>query len=387
MGVKISFIIPTYNPSEEKDYFSECLSSIEKVFQKGDEILVIDDGSTNRSYIKNICNQYNNITIKRINKNSGISHARNIGIKICKNNYYTIVDSDDLFFDTEAFKNIRSQVNSRDKIDMYAFGAASISNGELTYNMSINNPKDTEDLLLNILFTPFADYRPKLYSAVSSWGKIYRKTFTIRNNLTYEEIPHRAEDCVFFLDYLAANPKIKVIEEYAYFYRTNEDSVTHQYNPDMYKMISNTVKSLEKRIDLNNPKECEAMLYRKVSYIATAMNNVFHINNKSNLYSKYKASRNILWSDDNLDALQSVDFSRYSFGKSGTLLKLLRHNMILIPSILMEARRRAIIAKRFTMALIRKARLAISTIKTKHVFTSYRTSKGTPQINRQLSIE
>lgn len=380
MGVNISFIIPTYNPSEEKDYLFECLNSLDYIKQKGDQILVVDDGSTNPDYIKKICSIFNGITIIHLKENTGISSARNIGIQACKNKYYAIVDSDDYIFDSEAFNRIRDQINPSDKVDMYIFGSASMKNDELVRSIGAINAEDKEDLKINVLFNPFANYQPKLYSAGNAWAKIYRKDFTINNNLTYEEIPHRAEDHVFFLDYLAANPKIRIIKEYAYLYRINEESITHRYNPDAHILISNTIKSLEKRVDLKNTKECEAMLYRKVSYIATAINNVFHIDNDSSLYNKYKTSRNILWSNDNLDALQSVDFSRYSFGKSGILLRLLRHNMILIPSILMEVRRRAIITKRFATTSARDIKSAINTIKTKRIFT-FRPNKHNPQID------
>ena len=363
--INISFIIPVYNPSETDDYFLECIKSVEAIYHKGDEIIVIDDGSNNAEYIVSACSKYDNIKIIRFEENRGVSATRNTGINTCINNYYTIIDSDDYITDAEAFEKIRNQLCTSEETDMYIFGTTLKVKDELAHNIGIKNPKDIEDLKLNLLFSPFASYGSKLQSVGSAWAKIYRKNFTIQNNLLYEEIPHRAEDHVFFLDYLAANPRIKVIEEYAYFYRTNENSVTHQYNPNMYKMISNTVKSLEKRVDLNNPKECEAMLYRKVSYIATAINNVFHIDNKSSLYSKYKASRDILWSDDNLDALQSVDFSRYSFGKSGILLRMLRHDMILIPTILIEARRKAIISKRWSRASME----AIKEISSKHKAT------------------
>lgn len=375
--INISFIIPVYNPSEADDYFSECIKSVETIYHKGDEIIVIDDGSDNSKYIANTCSEYDNIKIVRLEMNRGISATRNIGINACSKNYYTIIDSDDYFLNAKAFKRIRSQIDG--KHDVYIFGSISDIN-EKNYSMPAIEPIDYGDLRINIYFNQFANYNPVSRTVGYAWGKIYKKDFTTSNHLTYEELPHRAEDKIFFLDYLAANPKIKVIEEYAYFYRTNEGSVTHQYNPDMYKMISNTVKSLEKRIDLNNPKECEAMLYRKVSYIATAINNVFHINNKSNLYSKYKASRNILWSDDNFDALQSVDFSKYSFGKSGILLRMLRHDMIVIPSILMEARRKAIITKRFALSLIQNTKSVINTVKTEYVST-FRSHRQDSQID------
>lgn len=90
----ISVIIPVYNVEA---YLQECLVSIVNQTYSNYEVIVVDDGSTDRSAI--ICDdfqqQYPDL-IKVIHKaNGGLSSARNSGIEIASGQYIGFVDSDD----------------------------------------------------------------------------------------------------------------------------------------------------------------------------------------------------------------------------------------------------------------------------------------------------
>lgn len=74
---RLSIIIPVYNVEK---YIKRCLDSIiQQIDQEQDEIILIDDGSTDNSF--EICKEYEqyykNIKLKKI-KNSGPSFARNV---------------------------------------------------------------------------------------------------------------------------------------------------------------------------------------------------------------------------------------------------------------------------------------------------------------------
>ena len=93
MKPEISVIVPVYNV---EPYLKRCLNSIIEQSLKKIEIILIDDGSTDRSGL--ICDEYAKID-SRITvihqKNGGLSSARNIGIKLAKGDYIMFVDSDD----------------------------------------------------------------------------------------------------------------------------------------------------------------------------------------------------------------------------------------------------------------------------------------------------
>lgn len=91
--MKISVIIPIYNSEK---YITRCIKSILAQTCSDFELLLIDDGSNDRSPA--ICDAFSQIDsrIKVLHiENNGVSNARNLGIKESKGEYITFIDSDD----------------------------------------------------------------------------------------------------------------------------------------------------------------------------------------------------------------------------------------------------------------------------------------------------
>ena len=90
----LSIIIPVYNAEK---YIKKCLDSVVNQNTKYKyQIILINDGSTDNSHniLEEYRNKYNNIFI--INeKNSGISVARNNGIRAASGKYIGLIDNDD----------------------------------------------------------------------------------------------------------------------------------------------------------------------------------------------------------------------------------------------------------------------------------------------------
>ena len=90
---KISIIVPVYNTEK---YLSKCLNSLIKQTYKDIEIIVVNDGSKDKSLeiAKKFAKQDNRIKV--FNKeNGGLSSARNFGIEKASGEYIGFVDSDD----------------------------------------------------------------------------------------------------------------------------------------------------------------------------------------------------------------------------------------------------------------------------------------------------
>lgn len=90
--LKLSFIIPTYNTGK---LLGKCLESIveQSESEVETEIIVVDDGSTDNT--NEIISKYKE-SVRYIKKeNSGVSDARNVGIKEAHGDYLCFVDSDD----------------------------------------------------------------------------------------------------------------------------------------------------------------------------------------------------------------------------------------------------------------------------------------------------
>lgn len=94
MGKRISIIIPIYNSDH---FLPKCLESILQQVDTNDEIILVDDASTDKSV--SVCNYYkkNNSIIRIIRKeqHTGPSDSRNIGIKNASGRFLAFVDSDD----------------------------------------------------------------------------------------------------------------------------------------------------------------------------------------------------------------------------------------------------------------------------------------------------
>ena len=93
MASKISVIIPVYNVEQ---YLEKCLDSILNQTYKNIEIILVNDGSIDKSGL--ICDEYsrkyNNIKVFH-KENGGVSSARNLGIDNATGQYLAFIDPDD----------------------------------------------------------------------------------------------------------------------------------------------------------------------------------------------------------------------------------------------------------------------------------------------------
>ena len=100
MNPDVSVVITTYNRS---NYLIKSLESVINKTYKNIEILVIDDGSTDNTseIMENIQKKFcDTVEIKyiRLEKNQGVSKARNVGILNAKGKYIKFLDDDDILY-------------------------------------------------------------------------------------------------------------------------------------------------------------------------------------------------------------------------------------------------------------------------------------------------
>src|SRR5690606_36017952 len=91
--MSFSIIIPVFNSSSK---LNKCIDSVVMQLSDNDEVIIINDGSTDDS--ENICKEYVDkyTQIKYLYKqNGGVSSARNLGIQESSNDWVIFLDSDD----------------------------------------------------------------------------------------------------------------------------------------------------------------------------------------------------------------------------------------------------------------------------------------------------
>lgn len=201
---KISIIVPVYNVEQ---YLPRCIYSILNQSFADFELLLIDDGSKDKSGA--ICDEYaaKDSRIRVFHKeNGGVSSARNIGLENARGEWLSFIDGDDVI--TEGYFNIRQEHEGVDVIIkpysvVNADGRVTCHNNEL----SILTGKDKI----------FRYYVQKRNNAL--WDKIIkRKTIGTKRFNTNVSI---GEDFLFFLSVL---PNVKSIAfddtgSYRYFLR------------------------------------------------------------------------------------------------------------------------------------------------------------------------
>ena len=89
---KVSVIVPTYNRA---DRLKKALNSIFSQTYQDFELIVVDDGSTDKT--SKVMESFPKAQYLSIKKNSGVSNARNVGLASAKGELICFLDSDDLW--------------------------------------------------------------------------------------------------------------------------------------------------------------------------------------------------------------------------------------------------------------------------------------------------
>ena len=115
MNPFFSVVIPIYNAEK---YLHNCISSITATSFTDYEIILVNDGSTDKS--PTLCDElsFNNEKIKVIHKNTGgAASARNEGIKAARGEYLIFIDADD-FIREGSLEEIKNFIKKNDYPDL-----------------------------------------------------------------------------------------------------------------------------------------------------------------------------------------------------------------------------------------------------------------------------
>lgn len=212
----ISVIIPLYNVER---FIGKCLESLENQIYKDFEVLVIDDGSTDKSAM--IVNEYiekNFLNIKLMQqKNAGVSVARNRGINEAMGDYLCFVDADDLI--APEYLNIMLNEFINTNCDLVFCGYKKVSE-EYTINGFIQEKKGKKNI------NSYEALRGFLYQDFVSgvWSLMVKKKIINKNDIRFSEGFRYSEDLEFIWKMLANSKNITILNDELYIYRVRNGS-------------------------------------------------------------------------------------------------------------------------------------------------------------------
>lgn len=220
-NITFSVIIPMYNAEE---YIEQCIQSVLQEENCGLEILVVDDGSTDKSglIVKQIAVQ--DERVKYIfQSNQGVSLARNRGLKAAAGKWILFVDADDTIAD--------NTIQKMYEISRHAGSANCVILGCETGEEYIAYPltKDTREKLLMEACgaLPNTTYNANLTSV---WGKLYRGSFLKQKQIQFDPDIVMGEDLIFNCNVFVNLEEIIFSSFDYYHYRVNNASATHRKN-------------------------------------------------------------------------------------------------------------------------------------------------------------
>ena len=214
MNPFISIIIPVYNTEK---YISECVNSILSQTYKNFEIIIVDDGSTDNSLdiVKEYQKNYDNITVLHI-ENSGVSAARNIGIKHAKGEFLFFVDSDDILYDHSLSTFTKELTN--DNIEVLIGGS------DVTYHPYDKNSQYWgKDFISRSPKQSFEIYATGNF-IITPWNKLVKKSFIMEHDLFFEQGIIN-EDELWNFKLLFHAKTIKAFQKSTYIYRIRDNSI------------------------------------------------------------------------------------------------------------------------------------------------------------------
>lgn len=199
-NVKVSFIIPVYNC---KDSLIGCINSIKRIsdYSKDSfEIILIDDGSTDGTSEE--CDRLGDIVVHQ--KNSGVSVARNVGVKKASGDYVVFIDADD-HINPEKFAKLLAKLDDSSIIDVVVYGMLfDYFNGKKCYRSdAILPPLQGEYTKAECLNNLYVLYEANILSPV--WNKIIKRDLLQKNSLAFRTDMFLYEDLEFSIRLLSVS--------------------------------------------------------------------------------------------------------------------------------------------------------------------------------------
>lgn len=278
----VTVIVPVYNV---ENYISECLSSIIHQTYKNIEVILVDDGSPDRSAA--IINEMaqRDARVKLISKeNGGVSSARNVGLDNANGEYVVFVDADD-FLAKDAIKYLMWLATKTKSDFCFSKNCFTQRNEQQIEKDRIEKLSPAEAVALLI--------SPRVI--VGCWNKIYSLDFLKRHGIRFSETLFYGEGLNFITVCAMKSASVGVGERKTYYYRrSNEASATTKF--DIQKMYNGekALHTIKNEITIKSDLIDNMFDLHMALFCLGAVTKLINAGQKSKYINDYKRWKSIL---------------------------------------------------------------------------------------------
>ena len=232
----LSIIIPIYNAEL---YLRRTLDSVMNQGLHDDEweLILVNDGSTDDSL--SICKDYQSrypFLIKVISqKNSGVSSARNVGIKKASGKFIYFMDADDYLM-PGGFRYLIDNF-LEEEYDILTFSSTTINDFD-------NNHFPQGSIEGKTVYDGYGCDFLKHNWQTFIWNQIYKIDYIRSNNISFQKMTI-SEDVMFNLEVWSKNPKVRIVSSKIYRYITynsNNQATKKRDNKHLRACINSQMK-------------------------------------------------------------------------------------------------------------------------------------------------
>ncbi len=278
--MRLSFILPVYNVAR---YLEPCVQSIIAQGSEDDEIILVDDGSTDGSGALCDALAQRCARVRVVHPpNGGTSVARNAGLDVAQGDWVCFVDSDDLV-SPRLIEATREYLTGEYDIVLFSWkrfstdGDPSVFGSDFSGKTHVCTPEELRFLQRNTLcaMTHTESTALGIYYLIGVCGCLMSRAIIERERLRFLPDVASCEDVIFKLQYLAKCQSAICVDRCLYYYRRNTESKTMRFDPDTLPHLQTTLRAMRSvvRADFADSPEmvaqyhCEAINLSKTCFL------------------------------------------------------------------------------------------------------------------------
>ena len=247
---RFSIVIPVYNTEK---YLDCCLESVLVQSFQDFEVILVDDGSPDKAPA--LCDAWaeKDCRIQVVHQeNSGLSSARNTGIRHASGEYLLFLDSDDWWSNAEVLSSLADQL-SKTPVDVLSF------NYRKSYNGRLDPPYFSEALPASACVESLAQMMRDGRWVTGACNKAIRRSLLAENSLFFRT-GITSEDIDWTLRLALCGQTFAFSNICVFIYRQLSSSISHSSSGKKTACLCGNIRECVKILDAADSAKAELMM-------------------------------------------------------------------------------------------------------------------------------